>query len=220
MVSIGVLPRLALALGVTLASPAAPSARAADTILIGSVDATSANLWPLYVGAKQGLFRRRRPQARRGVLAVERVGDPAARRRLLQHRAQRRHRRSDPRYREGRAGLDHPHPDPVAALCALGQARDQEPQGPQGQDHHDRRRQGRHPHLHRAHAGAERAEERRLRLHLRRRHQRALFGAAIGRRRCGDPHRAVQLLCGVGGLHQSRLHLRLHSRHAVRRAWR
>ena len=55
-------------------------------------------------GAEQRLFRRRRPQARPGVLAVERLGDPAARRRLLQHRAQRRHRRSDPRDREGRAG--------------------------------------------------------------------------------------------------------------------
>src|SRR6478609_3971366 len=56
MVSIGVLPRVALALGVALASLAAPAARAADTILIGSVDATSANLWPLYVAQSKGYF--------------------------------------------------------------------------------------------------------------------------------------------------------------------
>jgi ABC-type nitrate/sulfonate/bicarbonate transport system substrate-binding protein len=56
MASIGVLPRLALALGVALASLSAPPARAADTILIGSVDATSANLWPLYVAQSKGYF--------------------------------------------------------------------------------------------------------------------------------------------------------------------
>jgi NitT/TauT family transport system substrate-binding protein len=34
----------------------APSARAADSVLIGSVDATSANLWPLYVAQRKGYF--------------------------------------------------------------------------------------------------------------------------------------------------------------------
>ena len=32
------------------------SARAADTVLVGSVDAASANLWPLYIGQKLGYF--------------------------------------------------------------------------------------------------------------------------------------------------------------------
>ena len=32
------------------------SARAADTVLVGSVDASSANLWPLYIGQKLGYF--------------------------------------------------------------------------------------------------------------------------------------------------------------------
>jgi ABC-type nitrate/sulfonate/bicarbonate transport system substrate-binding protein len=50
------LPRFAIALGLGLASLAAPCARAADTILIGSVDATSANLWPLYVAQSKGYF--------------------------------------------------------------------------------------------------------------------------------------------------------------------
>src|SRR5690242_3949022 len=40
---------LALAM---LATPA----RAADTILVGSVDASSANLWPLYIAQKNGYF--------------------------------------------------------------------------------------------------------------------------------------------------------------------
>ena len=33
-----------------------PPAHAADTVLVGSVDASSANLWPLYIGQKLGLF--------------------------------------------------------------------------------------------------------------------------------------------------------------------
>ena len=33
-----------------------PPARAADTVLVGSVDASSANLWPLYIGRHLGLF--------------------------------------------------------------------------------------------------------------------------------------------------------------------
>jgi ABC-type nitrate/sulfonate/bicarbonate transport system substrate-binding protein len=32
------------------------TSRAADTLLVGSVDATSANLWPLYIGQKLGYF--------------------------------------------------------------------------------------------------------------------------------------------------------------------
>ncbi len=39
-----------------LATLVAPPAHAADTILIGSVDAASANLWPLYSAEKNGYF--------------------------------------------------------------------------------------------------------------------------------------------------------------------
>lgn len=35
---------------------AAPAARAADTVQIGSVDATSANLWPLHIAVSNGYF--------------------------------------------------------------------------------------------------------------------------------------------------------------------
>jgi ABC-type nitrate/sulfonate/bicarbonate transport system substrate-binding protein len=34
----------------------APTARAADTVSVGSVDATSANLWPLHIAIKNGYF--------------------------------------------------------------------------------------------------------------------------------------------------------------------
>ncbi len=34
----------------------APAARAADTVSVGSVDATSANLWPLHIAIKKGYF--------------------------------------------------------------------------------------------------------------------------------------------------------------------
>jgi NitT/TauT family transport system substrate-binding protein len=56
MAWMSVLPRAAMAFGLGLVSLLAPSARAADTILIGSVDATSANLWPLYVAQSKGYF--------------------------------------------------------------------------------------------------------------------------------------------------------------------
>src|ERR1700734_2946725 len=38
------------------ATLAAPAARAADTVSVGSVDATSANLWPLHIAIKNGYF--------------------------------------------------------------------------------------------------------------------------------------------------------------------
>jgi ABC-type nitrate/sulfonate/bicarbonate transport system substrate-binding protein len=47
---------LAAAACVTLAALWNAPARAADTIMVGSVDASSANLWPLYIGQKLGYF--------------------------------------------------------------------------------------------------------------------------------------------------------------------
>jgi NitT/TauT family transport system substrate-binding protein len=52
----GPLPRLAAVACVTLAALWNAPARAADTILVGSVDASSANLWPLYAGQQLGYF--------------------------------------------------------------------------------------------------------------------------------------------------------------------
>ena len=51
----------------------------------------------------------------------------------------------------------------------------------------------------------------------RRRHQRALLGAEIRRRRCGAADLAVQFFRRRAGYTQSRLYLRLSARHAVRR---
>jgi hypothetical protein len=34
----------------------APAARAADTVAFGSIDATSASLWPLHIAIKNGCF--------------------------------------------------------------------------------------------------------------------------------------------------------------------
>jgi NitT/TauT family transport system substrate-binding protein len=48
--------RMAAGLCLGLAVLLSPAARAADTVLVGSVDASSANLWPLYIGQKLGLF--------------------------------------------------------------------------------------------------------------------------------------------------------------------
>ena len=39
-----------------VAALAAPTARAAETILVGSVGSASANLWPVTVGDKKGFF--------------------------------------------------------------------------------------------------------------------------------------------------------------------
>jgi ABC-type nitrate/sulfonate/bicarbonate transport system substrate-binding protein len=45
----------AFSIGLALGAPA-PSARAADTVMVGSVDPSSANLWPLYIGQRLGYF--------------------------------------------------------------------------------------------------------------------------------------------------------------------
>ena len=43
-------------LAIAAALLAAPAARAADTVQVGSVDATSANLWPLHIAISNGYF--------------------------------------------------------------------------------------------------------------------------------------------------------------------
>ncbi len=46
----------AFVLVIAAALVAAPAARAADTVQVGSVDATSANLWPLHIALNNGYF--------------------------------------------------------------------------------------------------------------------------------------------------------------------
>ena len=50
--------RLRVAAGVVLclAALGTPAARAAETVIVGAVGSASANLWPIYVGIKKGLF--------------------------------------------------------------------------------------------------------------------------------------------------------------------
>src|SRR5262245_37566401 len=43
-----------LALAIILAS--APYARAADTVVVGTVGSASANLWPVFIGLNKGMF--------------------------------------------------------------------------------------------------------------------------------------------------------------------
>jgi NitT/TauT family transport system substrate-binding protein len=56
MASIKHLFRVVASMCLTLAIDAVLPARAADTVLVGSVDATSANLWPFYIAQKLGYF--------------------------------------------------------------------------------------------------------------------------------------------------------------------
>ena len=57
MMTIFPMPNGALsALLVSAALAFAPTAQAADTVSVGSVDATSANLWPLHIAIKNGYF--------------------------------------------------------------------------------------------------------------------------------------------------------------------
>ncbi len=49
-------PRAVAIAGLCVAALATPSARADDTIVVGSVGSASANLWPVMVGEKKGFF--------------------------------------------------------------------------------------------------------------------------------------------------------------------
>ena len=65
---IGSIVSAALLLGGALT--AALPARALDTITAGAVGSGSTTIWPIYVGIREGLFRRRRHQARSDVRTV------------------------------------------------------------------------------------------------------------------------------------------------------
>ena len=125
---------------------ASPPAKA-ETVIVGVVGAVSATHWPVYIGLTKGYFA-----AEDLKLDLVFVQSSAA---LVQQLTAGSHRpgavdrpgRSDPRHRQGRADRDRAHRDAGAALCPAGQARHQELDGSQGQDHLDRRPEGHHPHL-------------------------------------------------------------------------
>ena len=51
-----VLQGIVVAAAVALSPPLHAGAGAADVVSVGSVDATSANLWPFHIAAKNGYF--------------------------------------------------------------------------------------------------------------------------------------------------------------------
>ncbi len=88
--------------GLAVALMVAP-ARAADTVILGSVGSASTNSWPIYIGINKGFFAAEDLKVDFVFAQSNAGGEPAARRRLDQFRHQYRPGRSDPRHREGRA---------------------------------------------------------------------------------------------------------------------
>ena len=104
----------------------------------------------------QGLLCRRGLAGRSRLRAVERRAGAATRRRLARHRHADRACRSVARRRHGRADRGGADRRPGAALRSRRQAEHHQHEGAQGQGDIARRAEGHHPHLCRAHAGAER----------------------------------------------------------------
>ena len=168
----------AAALSVALFGLSAAPAGAAEQITLGTVGQASANLWPVldrarprasytaedlkvdivYVQSSAALVQ----QVTAGSLAGQHLD---------------RARRSAARRRHGRADLHRPHRSAGAALRSRRQAGHQEPRRSQGQADLARRPEGHHPHLCRAHAGAERRQAGRVRHGVRRRNRGARLGA-------------------------------------------
>ena len=113
--------RAALGFAVATLISVAP-VRAADTVTLGTVGSPSANLWPLFIGHRQGLLHRRERQDRSGLYPGERSGHPAALGRLARYDDVNRDRRSDPRHRPGRGARNRALRGAGAALRVAGQA--------------------------------------------------------------------------------------------------
>ncbi len=127
-----------------------------ETVTVGMVGAVSSTHWPIYIGLNKGYYAAEdlKPdlvfiqssaalsqQLTAGSLDIALstgLADPI--------------RAID----KGGADRDRAHRNAGAALCGARQARHQALGRPQGQDHLDRRPEGYHAHLSRAHGGAER----------------------------------------------------------------
>ena len=153
---------------------------------------------------RQGIFRLRRFDARSCVPPVERCAGSAAHRRLARFGLVDGPCRPDTRYRQGLAHRHRPDRNAGSSLCVARQACHQAVARAQGQDDLDRRSEGYHADLSGADGGAKRIESRRLRYRLRGRDLGPILGAAIRCGRCGNPAAAVQFLCRVGRVHESR----------------
>ena len=189
---------------VVLACLAAPAARAAETVTLGTVGQASANLWPELIALDQGFFAAEGLQVdlvyvQSSAALVQQVAAGslgiAAQTGL-----------ADPLRAVGmgapiavvRIDVQAPPYDLVAKPGITNMKR------AQGQGDIAWRAEGHHPHLCRAHAGAERRNPGRLRHGVRRRHDRARLGAARRRGRCRNSAAAVQLSGGGEGLQQPR----------------
>src|SRR5262245_61788430 len=153
------LGRAALGLLAIMSMSAAP-ARAVDTVIIGTVGSPSANLWPLFIGIDKGFFTAEN-------VKVDLIYIPASANAIQQLAAGSidmsfstglvdpgRRARCRARHRALR--------NPGATLCVDREIEHQEPQRSQGQSDLGRRPEGHHSPLCRSHAGAERAQDRRL----------------------------------------------------------
>ena len=133
----------------------APAAKA-ETVTVGLVGAVSSTHWPIYIGLNKGYYAAEDLKLDLVFTQSSAALVAAAHRRFARCGAVDRAGRSDPRHRQRRVHRHRAHRDAGAALRAARQAGDQALERPQGQDHFDRRPQGHHAHLSRAHGGAER----------------------------------------------------------------
>ena len=161
----GRIPRV-IAAALLLSSPATV-ARAVDTITAGAVGSGSTTIWPVYIGIQNGFFDA-------VGIKVDPVFAPSSTAIAQQVAAGSTNLTVGSGIVDPIRAIDKGAPIAIWRVdmqappyALLGQARDQEHQGPQGQDHQHRRRQGHHPHLRRTHAGAERHQSEGCRLRIR-----------------------------------------------------
>ena len=167
------IPAIALACG----PPPAP-VQAADAVVVGTVGSASANLWPVFIGINKGFFAGRD-------LKIDLVYVPSSAAVIQQLTAGSLDVTMSTGLVDPIRAIEKGAPDrhradrgAVAALCPGGQVSNQDIARSQGQDRLGRRREGHHPPLCGAHAGAERLKAERVRHGVRRRHLGAGRGAA------------------------------------------
>ena len=176
-------------------------ARQEETITLGTVGQASANMWPTLIAMQKGFYA-----AEDIKLDIVYVPSSAA---LVQQVTAGSLGISistglvDPLRAVGMGApiADRAHRGAGAALRSGRQAEHQEPRRSQGQADLARRRQGHHPHLCRAHAGAARRQAWRFRYGVRRRHRGARLGSAGRRGRRRNPLPAFNFQTMAKGFH-------------------
>jgi hypothetical protein len=197
-------PRNAFAALLAVAAMAVAPAATAETVTVGLVGAISSTHWPIYIGLAKGYFAAEDLQPdlvfiQSSAALVQQLTGGSLDLALSTGLA-------DPL-----RAIDKGSPIAIVRIemqappyALLAKPAIKGWAGSQGQDDIDRRPQGYHAYLSRAHGGSERTQTWRLRHGVRGCDFGAVLGAAIGRGRCRHPATAVQFLCRVGRLHQSR----------------